>query len=228
MLAAAPRAELFAQPRGRMRLLCGLCLGQKLAGLQGVTAPRHGRQSQVGDHRVQPHERPTRGPCPVPADLRARCAPDVIVGHLREHRGRRPPHHGEAVPHQLGSGNPGQDAVDQHAVGPRRMPCAQVSQSVHIDVDASQVQALSDVVVQVAVQASQDFLPWRADRSPGQRDEIQVADAGDIVPGREGTGRHQVGHPFQGRQAIREMTHRRWYVPHPGQPNVRAPGQRAP
>jgi hypothetical protein len=62
------------------------------------------------------------------------------------------------------------------------MQCPQVSQIVHVDVHASQVQALSDPVVQFAVQASQDFLPRRADRSLGQRDEVKIADTGDIIP----------------------------------------------
>jgi Sigma-70 region 2 len=34
-------------------------------------------------------------------------------------------------------------------------------------------------------------------------------------PRREGTGHHQVGHPSKAGQAVRQMTHGRWHMPHP-------------
>jgi hypothetical protein len=67
-----PCAELVFQPGRRMRPFYCLGLGQQLARLQGVAAPGHRRQPQVGDHRVQPPHRPADGLRPVPAQLRAR------------------------------------------------------------------------------------------------------------------------------------------------------------
>jgi hypothetical protein len=182
-----------------------LCLGEKPACLEGIAAPGHRRQPQVGDHRVKPHQRPARRPRPVPAEFRARGAPNVVIGHGRQHDGRRPPHHGEAMPYQLGSRHSGQDALDQRAVGPCRMQRAQVGEPGHVDIHAAEVEALGQPVVQLAVQSGQDFLPRLGDRTFGQRDQIDVADTGDVVARRNGTGHQQVGHPSEGGKTIREI-----------------------
>ena len=119
LLALPPGAELVFQPRRRMRLLDGASLGQELARPQGVAAACHRRQPQVGDHRVQPPQRPPRRARPVPAQLGARGAADLVAGHVRQHSGWRAAQDSEAVPDELGPRDPRQDALDQRSVGPR-------------------------------------------------------------------------------------------------------------
>jgi hypothetical protein len=197
-LALPPGAELVFQPGRRMRLLYRLCLGQQLARLQGVAAACHRRQPQVRDHRVQPPRRPTRGVSPVPTQLRARGAADVVVGHLRQHRGRRAAEDGEAVPDELGSRHPGQAALDKRAVGPGGVRRLEVGQPACIHVHAAQVESLSGPLVKLAVQADQDLLPGRGDRALRQGNQVEITDTGDVIPGGQGTSHQQIGHPAEG------------------------------
>lgn len=92
------------------------------------------------------------------------------------------------MPDQLGPRHPGQAALDERAVGPRRVQRPEVGQPARIDVHAPQVESVSSPAVQLAVQASQHFLARPADRAPGQGDQVKITDTGDVIPGGQGTG----------------------------------------
>ena len=197
-----------------MRPLYRLSLGQQLAGLEGVAAPGHRRQPEVSDHRVQPPQRPARGLRPVAAQLRVRGAPDVIVGHIWQHGGGRPTQYGESLPDELGPCHPGKAALDKRAVSPHRVQRPGVGQPARIDVHTPHVESLSGATVQLAVQAGQDLLPCPADRAAGQGHQVDITDTRDVIPGGQGPGHQQIGHPSKAVQTLRKMTNDRRHVGH--------------
>ncbi|HZI77744.1 MAG TPA: hypothetical protein VFD73_27635, partial [Gemmatimonadales bacterium] len=94
------------------------------------------------------------------------------------------------MPDHLGPRHPGQAALDKRAVGPRRVQRPEVGQPARIDVDAPEVESVSSLAVQLAVQASQHLLPRRPDRPSGQGHQVQITDTGDVIPRGQGPG-HQ-------------------------------------
>jgi len=74
---------------------------------------------------------------------------------------------------------------------------------------------VSSPAVQLAVQAGQHLLPRPADRAPGQGNQIKITGTGDVIPGGQGTGYQQIGHPAKAVQTIRKKTHDRRRVGHP-------------
>ena len=118
---------------------------------------------------------------------------EVIVGHLRQYGGRRAAKDGEAVPDELGSRHPRQDALDKRAVGPRRVQRSEIGEPAGIYVHAAQVESLSGPLVQLPVQAGQDLLPCRTDRALRQSNQVEVTDTRDVVSGSQGTGHEQIG-----------------------------------
>ena len=74
---------------------------------------------------------------------------------------------------------------------------------------------MSGPAVQLAVQASQHLLPRPGDRAPGQGNQVKITDTRDVIPGGQGTGHQQIGHPAQAVQTIRKMMHDRRHIGHP-------------
>jgi hypothetical protein len=70
-------------------------------------------------------------------------------------------------------------------------------------------------MVQLAVQAGQHLLPRPANRAPGQGNQIKITDTRNVIPGGQGTGHQQFGHPAKVVQTIGKMTHDRRHVGHP-------------
>jgi hypothetical protein len=146
--------EAFTNPAGIMRGTFEVMVDGKSAGsIKWHEAACHRRQPQVRDHRAQPPQRVARGVRPVPAQLRPRGPADVVVGHFRQHGGRRAAEDGEAVPGELGSRHPRQAALYKRAVGPRRVRRPEIGQPARIHVHAPQVESPGVPLVQLAVQA---------------------------------------------------------------------------
>ena len=90
----------------------------------------------------------------------------------------------------------------------------EVSQPARIHVHAAQVQSLSGPLVQLAVQAGQDLLACRADRASRQGNQVEITDTRDVIPGGQGTGHQQIGHPAKVVQTSGKMTDDRRHVGH--------------
>jgi hypothetical protein len=65
------------------------------------------------------------------------------------------------------------------------------------------------------VQTGQDVLPCRADRAPRQGNKVEITDPRDVIPGGQGTGHQQIGHPAKAVQPFGKMTDDRRQVAHP-------------
>ena len=74
---------------------------------------------------------------------------------------------------------------------------------------------MSGPLVQLAVQAGQDLLPCLADRVPRQGNQVEITDTGDVIPGGQGTGHQQIGHPAKVLKPFGELTDGRRHVLHP-------------
>ena len=107
------------------------------------------------------------------------------------------------------------EACGLRPVTARRVQRPEVGQPARIDVHTPRSSPVSSPTVQLAVQAGQHLLPHPADRASGQGNQIKITDTRDVIPGGQGTGHQQIGHPAKAVQTIRKMTHDRRHVGHP-------------
>ena len=119
------------------------------------------------------------------------------------------------MPDEFGSRHPRQAALDQRAMGSRRVQLPKVRQPARIHVHAAQVQSLSGPLVQLAVHPGQDLLLCRADRAPRQGNQIEITDTRDVIACGKGTGHQQIGYPAKVVQTFGKVTDDRRRVGHP-------------
>ena len=79
--------------------------------------------------------------------------------------------------HQLGSGNAGQDALDERPVRPGRVQRLEVEKLLTIDVDAAEIETRGRSLVEATMKGREHRLASLVDRAVGERDEVKVADA---------------------------------------------------
>ena len=65
------------------------------------------------------------------------------------------------------------------------------------------------------MQASQDLLPCLADRVPCQGNQVEITDTRDVIPGGQGTGYQQIGHPAKVVKPFGKLTNGGRHVLHP-------------
>jgi hypothetical protein len=172
-----------------------------------MAATRHGGESEIRDHRTQPHQRSAGGPHPVPGELVARRSSHVVIRHRWHHLGRRSADHREPTPGQLGSGHPGQDPLHQGPMGPGRVTRRDVREQALVDVDAPEVGPRGHSGIELAMQPGERFQPRPVDGAVGDRDEVEVAHARDVVTRRQRPGHPQVEHPPERRQPAGQRSH---------------------
>ncbi len=109
------------------------------------------------------------------------------------------------MPYQLRPCDAGQDAPYQCSVSPRRMLFPDVAAPSAVDVDASEVQTAGGTLVETPVQRHQCRLTAAVDQAVDKRDQVEVADAKDVVAGGQRSRDEQIADLSQSLQLPAEL-----------------------
>ncbi|GAA4558004.1 hypothetical protein GCM10023193_11400 [Planotetraspora kaengkrachanensis] len=107
--------------------------------------------------------------------------------------------------HKLGSGDSGEDALDERPVGPSRMLHLYVVDLRGIDVDTSKAEARADSFIEATMQSRERDLPIRVDWPVNERDQVEVADTGRVITCRQRPSDKQIAGPVELRQPASEL-----------------------